>query len=454
MKRILIVDDEESIRKSLGGILSDEGYAVISKGSGTEGLKAFREKSPNAVLLDIWLPDRDGTGLLKEMLSIDRNIPVIMISGHSDISTAINTIKTGAYDFIEKPLSLERVLITVENALKLNDASEKKSAMAGSASADIEIIGEFEEMKRLNEKILKVAPSDAPVLITGENGTGKEMVAKLLHSKSLRKDEPFIAVNSAAIPEELVESEIFGHEKGAFTGATGKKKGRFELADGGTLFLDEIGDMSPRMQSKILRVLQDGKFQRVGGESDITVNVRVIAATNKNLELEIEKGFFRSDLFFRLNVINFRVPPLRERREDIPLLALFFLKIFDRGHKISFEEGALDLLKKYDFPGNVRELKNIIERLSILNPGGMITKKELEEELRIKPALARAAEAGDEPELTLSFRDAKESFEKRYLSFKLKENNYNITRTAENINMSRRNLQKRMAALKIDIPPA
>ena len=500
MKTILVIDDEDGIRSSLSGVLKDEGYAVASEASGEAGLKAFAEKMPNAVLLDVWLPDRDGADILRDMVKINKNIPVIMISGHSDIDTAIKTIKIGAYDFIEKPLSLDRLVITVENAVKFNGLSEKKAILAESLPEGFEFIGETESIKALKEKIIRAAPSSAPVFITGENGTGKEIAARAVHLNSLRKDEPFIAINCAAIPEELIESEIFGYEKGAFTGAAARKKGKFELADGGTIFLDEIGDMSLRMQSKILRVLQENKFQRVGGESEIESDVRVIAATNKDLESEISAGRFRRDLFYRLNVIPLFIPPLRERRDDVPLLINYFIKIFGgNAGKLEIEENAVNILKDYNWPGNVRELKNIIERFSILNMHNRITDKDVITELKIKadviasteiassspthrndtaaiasPANAIASEAdgvrrrrtesgeadqspADDLSLDFesfmsagSFKQAKEYFEKAYLIRKLKENNNNITRTAQILGMSRRNLQKRINCLNIN----
>ena len=454
MKLVLIIDDEESIRKSLTGILKDEGYGVISEGNGESGLKSFNEKQPNAVLLDVWLPDADGSDILSEMVKINKNIPVIMISGHSDIDTAIKTIKIGAYDFIEKPLSLDRLVITVENALKFNSLSEKKVILAESSPERFEFIGETEVVKSLKEKILKAAPSSAPVLIAGENGTGKEIAARAVHLNSLRKDEPFIAINCAAIPEELIESEIFGYEKGAFTGANARKKGKFEAADGGTIFLDEIGDMSLRMQSKILRVLQENKFQRVGGESEIEADVRVIDATNKNLENEIAAGRFRSDLFFRLNVIPLYIPPLRERKEDIPLLADYFIKIFGNySGRLEIDGQAINLLKKYDWPGNVRELKNIIERFSILNEHNKISEKDVLSELKMDAIAGGIHEKDNTLDVfteAASFKQAKENFEKAYIIRKLKENNGNITKTAKVLDMSRRNLQKRINCLNIN----
>ncbi len=501
MKTVLVIDDEESIRKSLSGILKDEGYNVLTEGSGKAGIKAFTEKSPNAVLLDVWLPDGDGAGVLEEMVKIDKKIPVIMISGHSDIDTAIKTIKIGAYDFIEKPLSLDRIIITVENAVKFNSLSEKKTIMAASipnpgGRGGLELVGESAAIKHLKEKIQKAAPSAAPALIAGENGTGKELVAIALHLNGLRNEEPFIAINCAAVPEDLIESEIFGYEKGAFTGAAGRKRGKFELADGGTIFLDEIGDMSLRMQSKILRVLQEGRFQRVGGESDVEADVRVIAATNKDLEAEISGGRFRRDLFYRLNVIPFFIPPLRERREDIPPLINYFIKIFcGNAARLEIDEPAMDVLKNYGWPGNVRELKNIIERFSILNLHNKITAQDVIGELKIKyPAEAQnngAGEAGgvagsdiivaspdkvvadeakqspadDSPPQNIlspknvndserfmsagSFKQAKEEFERAYLIRKLRENDGNITKTARILGMSRRNLQKRISSLNI-----
>ncbi|MDA8401365.1 MAG: sigma-54 dependent transcriptional regulator, partial [Deltaproteobacteria bacterium] len=497
MKLVLVIDDEDGIRSSLSGILKDEGYAVTSEASGEAGLKAFTEKMPNAVLLDVWLPDRDGADILRDMVKINKNIPVIMISGHSDIDTAIKTIKIGAYDFIEKPLSLDRLVITVENAVKFNGLNEKKAILAESLPEGFEFIGETESIKALKEKIMKAAPSSAPVFITGENGTGKEIAARAVHLNSLRKDEPFIAINCAAIPEELIESEIFGYEKGAFTGAAARKKGKFELADGGTIFLDEIGDMSLRMQSKILRVLQENKFQRVGGESEIESDVRVIAATNKDIESEISAGRFRRDLFYRLNVIPLFIPPLRERKDDVPLLINYFIKMFGgNAGRLEIEENAVNILKDYGWPGNVRELKNIIERFSILNIHNRITEKDVITELKIKenviaaiasaeiasssptprndtaviasPANVIASEAKQSPlnyssaenvhgsKIFLdfesymaagSFKQAKEYFEKAYLIRKLKENNNNITRTAQILGMSRRNLQKRINCL-------
>ncbi|MFW0883912.1 sigma-54-dependent transcriptional regulator [Candidatus Acidulodesulfobacterium sp. H_13] len=455
MKFVLIIDDEGSIRESLGGILGDEGYGVSSEGNGEAGLKSFRESPPNAVLLDVWLPDTDGVNILREMVKMDKKIPVIMISGHSDIDTAIQTIRIGAYDFIEKPLSLDRIVITVENAVKYNSVSEKKTILAGTLSGGFELIGESDGIKALKEKILKVASSTAPVLITGENGTGKEMIARAIHSNSIkRSEEPFIAINCAAIPDELIESEIFGHERGAFTGANGRKRGKFELADGGTILLDEIGDMSLRMQSKILRVLQENRFQRVGGETDVDVDVRVVAATNKDLESEIASGRFRSDLFYRLNVIPFFIPPLRERRHDIPLLIDYFINIFgDNVNRLRIDGDAVDIMKSYDWRGNVRELKNIIERFSILNSNNKITKEDVLSELKIEPLADKhnAEIVNDRGYMKInSFKQAKEDFERAFLSYKLKENDNNITKTAITLGMSRRNLQKRMDCLNIN----
>ncbi len=487
MKSILIIDDEESIRKSLEGIFIDEGYSVISEEFGEEGLKIFSEKLPNVVLLDIWLPDSDGINILNSMAKINKNIPVIMMSGHSDIDTAIKTIKMGAYNFIEKPLSLDRVLITIENAIKFNELNEKKITLAQSTLGyEDELIGNSDKIKDLKSRILKAAVSDAPILITGENGTGKELVAKSLHFNSLRLEEPFIAINCAAVPEDLIESELFGHEKGAFTGALARKKGKFELADGGTLFLDEIGDMSLRMQSKILRVLQDNKFQRVGGESTVEVNTRIIAATNKNLEDEIKKGNFRSDLFFRLNVIPFFIPPLRERKEDIPVLINYFIDKFNHNNKqklcIAIQNNAednakddvMELFKNYLWTGNVRELKNIIERFTIMHGGGKITKQDIADELKINieecgnnndddsndkrnSKLENNNIPADINNKTInkyvdinSLRKAKEAFERDYITVKLKENNFNISNTAKKIGMSRRNLYNRIILLNID----
>jgi Response regulator containing CheY-like receiver, AAA-type ATPase, and DNA-binding domains len=373
LPRILVIDDERSIRTTIQSILRDEGHETALCESGEEGLALYAREEFDLVLLDVWLPGMDGLAVLERMRSVNGSPPVIVISGHGSVETAVRATRLGAYDFLEKPLSLERVLLTVNHALadrKLRE--EVRSLKQQSVEMDEILIGDSEPMKRLEQQIRSAAPTNSRVLITGENGSGKEVIARTLHRYSLRCDASFVDVNCAAIPEELIESELFGHRKGAFTGAIDDRKGKFELADGGTLFLDEIGDMSLKTQAKVLRILQEQKFQKVGGQLTISVDVRVIAATNKNLEEQIAAGNFREDLYFRLNVIPIEVPPLRARGNDIILLAEHFLRRFaaetGRGLK-KLSPGAASVIKSYSWPGNVRELKNVVERLMILVPG-------------------------------------------------------------------------------------
>lgn len=366
---ILVVDDEIAIRRTLSEILSFEGYRVMEAADGAEGLKLFKDNNCNLVLCDIKMPKIDGNEFLQKALEINPDVPVIMISGHGTIETAVELVKKGAYDFLSKPPDLNRSLITIRNALeKVNLISETK-ILRKKISKTQEIIGQSAMIQRIKETIEKVAPTDARVLITGENGTGKELVARWLHEKSNRSANPLVEVNCAAIPSELIESELFGHEKGSFTSAIKQRIGKFEQADGGTLFLDEIGDMSLNAQAKVLRVLQEGKITRVGADKDINVNVRVVAATNKDLLKEVEDKKFRLDLYHRLSVILVHVPPLNERREDIPLLIDHFLKeiCFEYGiAKKGISKEAVDTLKHYNWTGNIRELRNVVERLVIL----------------------------------------------------------------------------------------
>ena len=363
MKTIMVVDDGIDIREALGGVFMDEGYDVTSAGTAEEALKKLESRVPEIVLLDIWLPGMDGIDALKEIKKRHPELPVIMISGHASIETAVKATKLGAYDFIEKPLSLDKVILTVEHALEQRRLVEENNELRVKALARYEIIGNSKAIEELQTAIRRAAPSNSTALITGENGTGKELVARNLHLLSLRSGKPFVEVNCAAIPEELIESELFGHEKGAFTSAVAQKKGKFDLADKGTIFLDEIGDMSLKTQAKVLRILQEQTFERVGGTGRISVDVRVIAATNKNLKEEIIKGAFREDLYYRLNVIPFLVPPLRERAGDIPLFIGHFLREFSREtsrEALTVSPEAVGILMKYDWPGNVRELKNVI----------------------------------------------------------------------------------------------
>jgi two-component system nitrogen regulation response regulator NtrX len=366
---VLIVDDEASIIESLEGILSDDGFEVSHAFNGYEALKKIEAESPDIVLLDIWMPGIDGIETLKEIKKQFPNLPVVMITGHGTIESAVDATKSGAFDFLEKPLSIDRVIVTINNALNFRRLEEENLYLRTKTIEKHSINGFSPAVQELNKEIMNAAPSTASILITGEHGTGKELVARTLHQFSSRPEEPFIIVNCAAIPEETIDSELFGHEKGAFPGASAKNKGKFELASGGTLFLDEIGDMNLKTQSKILRALESKTFQRIGGGRILSVDLRIIAATNKNLEAEITAGNFREDLLYRLNVIPVTVPALRHRKEDIPLLVDIFLKAAARekaGGPKSMDKNALDLIANYEWPGNVRELKNLVERLAIM----------------------------------------------------------------------------------------
>ncbi len=366
---VLIVDDEVTIIESLKGILSDDGFEVIHAYNGYEALKKIEAESPDIVLLDIWMPGMDGIETLKEIKKIAPNLPVVMITGHGTIESAVDATKSGAYDFLEKPLSIDKVMVTINNALNFRKLEEENIYLRKKSIEKNSITGTSPAVQKLYGEIMSAAPSDASILITGENGTGKEMVARTIHQFSLRPEQPFIIINCAAIPKENLDSELFGHEKGAFEEATSKNKGKFELASEGTLFLDEIGDMNINTQAKILRSLESKTFQRIGGGRTLHMDVRLIASSNKNLEKEIEVGNFRKDLYFRLNVIPIIVPPLRDRKEDIPMLVDTFLeKLSNQSSekKKTISENALNLLVDYEWPGNVRELKNLLERLSIM----------------------------------------------------------------------------------------
>jgi two-component system, NtrC family, nitrogen regulation response regulator NtrX len=452
---ILIVDDEEGIRSALAGILEDEGYRTVRAGDGVEALALCKRELPGLVLLDIWMPRMDGLETLKCLKEQYPALNVIMMSGHGTIETAVKSTKLGAYDFIEKPLSLEKVVLTVENALAMTRLKEENASLRGLVLQSHEMIGDSGAMLRLKEQIRMVAPTNASVLITGENGTGKELVARSVHFHSQRREKPFIEINCAAIPEELIESELFGHERGAFTGAVSQKKGKFDLADGGTLFLDEIGDMSLKTQAKVLRILQERKFERVGGTRTLEVDVRIVAATNKLLEEEIKSGSFREDLFYRLNVVPFKVPALRERRDDVPLLTGYFLDAFCRREgrelKLIVPE-AMEAMQRYDWPGNVRELKNIVERLVIMTPGGTISLNHLPDYFYAE-AIGREAGGGrlDSVLELSSLREAREEFEKEFIIQKLEEHDWNVSRTAEAIELERSNLHRKIKSYGIDM---
>lgn len=453
-KTILVVDDEKDIRISLTGILEDEGYQVLTADNGVEGLECARQEQPDLVLLDIWMPGMDGLETLERLKALFPQVTVIMISGHGTIETAVRATKLGAFDFIEKPLSLDKVLISVVNALRMKELRVENEELKRVVANEYEMVGTAPVMAALREQIMRVAPTTASVLVTGENGTGKELAARSIHYYSQRRDRPFVAINCAAIPEELIESELFGHERGAFTGAVAQKKGKFDLADGGTLFLDEIGDMSLRTQAKVLRIIQERCFERVGGTKQVTVDVRIVAATNKALNEEISHGRFREDLYYRLNVVPFRVPALRERQEDIPLLVQHFVAQFysreGREPKVFLPE-ALDLLARYDWPGNVRELKNIVERILIMTPGRTITAADVPE-LRGTPPMADLTEQRPEGGVAMgTLREAREGFEREFIIQKLEENDWNISRTAEVIELERSNLHRKIKSYGIDV---
>ena len=447
--KILVVDDERAIREILSVSLEDEGFEVRTAENGSDGLRQISEFRPQIVLLDIWMPgDLDGIDTLKLIKSEFPGVHVIMMSGHGTIETAVTATKLGAWDFVEKPLSIDRVVILLNNILSLEEEKADKMSLLNKLRTHLAMVGESEEMRHLKQLIARVAPTNSWGLITGENGVGKELVAQNIHYLSPRASKPFVDVNCAAIPDELVEAELFGYEKGAFTGATKMKVGRFDQANGGTLFLDEIADMSMDAQAKILRVLQEQSFQRVGGTETIKVDVRVLAATNKDLKAEIEAGRFREDLFYRLNVIPLKVPRLADRPSDIPSLVNHFGDHFAKESgqvRKVFTDEAMDLLAKYKWPGNVRELKNFLERVYILTPTDSI------EAADIRFAGLSAKEDNSEEYHVENFREARDRFERAYLEKKISENNGNITKTAENIGLERSYLHRKIKSYGIEV---
>src|SRR5256714_1215903 len=442
--RILVIDDEAPIRDSLKMTLEYEGYEFIGAATGQEGLALAEREAPDLVLLDVKMPGMDGIEVLERLRNMNDALPVVVVSGHGTISTAVEATKKGAFDFIEKPFASERVLVSLRNALDSRQLRDENRSLKKAVEIRHQMIGDSAGLKHVMAAVARAAPTNATVLITGESGVGKELVARTIHRNSLRSRERFVQVNCAAIPEELIESELFGHEKGSFTGATEKQVGKFEQADRGTIFLDEVGDMSAKTQAKVLRVLQEGEVERLGSARTVKVDVRVIAATNKNLEEEIEKGHFREDLYFRLSVIPIRVPPLRDRREDIPALVRHFVDMFSRENNVRpkrITQAALDALARYRWRGNIRELRNTVERMIIMTSADTIEAADLPETVR-SPAAWPGAGSGpaapkqpndSEAARAGTLREFKENAERMFLVGKLRENGWNISKTAEGI---------------------
>ena len=459
--RILVIDDEAAIRDSLRMILEYEDYQFLGAASGQEGIALVQRDRPDLVLLDIKMPGMDGIEVLRKLHAHDETLPIVMISGHGTTATAVEAIRSGAVDFLDKPLSSERVIVTLQNALRQSELRSENRELKLAMESKYEIVGQSGALRTVLDAVKRAAPTNATVLLLGESGVGKELVARTIHRNSPRAGQRFVQVNCAAIPEELIESELFGHEKGSFTGATEKQIGKFEQADRGTIFLDEIGDMSQKTQAKVLRVLQEQEVERLGSARTIKVDVRVIAATNKNLEEAIQRAEFREDLYFRLNVIPIVVPPLRDRREDIPQLVQHFAKLAGEEHNLRpkrFDAAAMDALQRYRWRGNIRELRNTIERLMIMSPGDIIRAEDLPPDVRsseVPPRSSVVAEttAGPPASGTVTappspgagtLREFKDAAERAYLVQKLRENNWNISKTAEVIDTPRSNLYKKL----------
>jgi two-component system nitrogen regulation response regulator NtrX len=459
--RILVIDDEAAIRDSLRMILEYEDYQFLGAAGGQEGIALVQRDRPDLVLLDIKMPGMDGIEVLRKLHAFDETLPIVMISGHGTTATAVEAIRSGAVDFLDKPLSSERVIVTLQNALRQSELRSENRELKLAMESRYEIVGQSSALRAVLDAVKRAAPTNATVLLLGESGVGKELVARTIHRNSPRAGQRFVQVNCAAIPEELIESELFGHEKGSFTGATEKQIGKFEQADRGTIFLDEIGDMSQKTQAKVLRVLQEQEVERLGSARTIKVDVRVIAATNKNLEEGIQRGEFREDLYFRLNVIPIVVPPLRDRREDIPQLVQHFAKLTGDEHNLRpkrFDAAAMDVLQRYRWRGNIRELRNTVERLLIMSPGDIIRVEDLPADVRSSdlpprssivaeptagaPASGTATAAASPGAGTL--REFKDAAERAYLVQKLRENNWNISKTAEVIDTPRSNLYKKL----------
>jgi two-component system nitrogen regulation response regulator NtrX len=449
MPSILIVDDEPGVRSALGGVLRDEGYEVDAVDSGEACLERLLRQAYDVVVLDVWLPGMDGLATLSRMRERQIEAQVVIISGHGSVESAVRAIKMGAFDFVEKPLSLDKTVLVVRNALRQRRLEAENLALRARVDAQHTMIGESYAMVKLREHVAMAAPTNGRVLIFGENGTGKELVARTIHAMSRRRTAPFVEVNCAAIPEELIESELFGHIRGAFTGAVADRRGKFELAHGGTIFLDEIGDMSLKTQAKVLRVLQEQVMEAVGGSTRIRVDARVLAATNKDLPAEIKAGRFREDLFFRLNVVPIFVPPLRERSGDIPLLADHFMAMLAREYgrrPKTFEADAVAILQRYSWPGNVRELRNIVERLMIMVPGDRVGVRDL-------TFLDQGGDATGPVDVSVGaiepLHEARDEFERQYILRALAAQHGNISRTADILGVERSNLYRKMRAFGI-----
>jgi two-component system nitrogen regulation response regulator NtrX len=447
MPSILIVDDEPGVRSALSGVLRDEGYNVDAVESGEACLDRLSRRAFDVIVLDVWLPGMDGLATLARMRERQVDSQVVIISGHGNVESAVRAIKMGAFDFVEKPLSLDKTVLVVRNALRQRRLEAENRALRARVDAQHTMVGESPGLMRLREQVAMAAPTNGRVLIFGENGTGKELVARNIHALSLRRTGPFVEVNCAAIPEELIESELFGHVRGAFTGAVADRRGKFELAHGGTIFLDEIGDMSLKTQAKVLRVLQEQVMEAVGGSTRIKVDARVLAATNKDLLAEIKGGRFREDLYFRLNVVPISVPPLRDRREDIGLLADHFMAVLAKeyGRRAKrFDADALERLQRYSWPGNVRELRNVIERLMIMVPGERVAVRDVLF-LEQGASLLTAAETGP----IMPLHDARDDFERQYILRALAAQQGNMSRTADALGVERSNLYRKMRSFGI-----
>jgi len=466
--KILVIDDEGAIRDSLRMILEYEDYQFVGAASGQEGLALAQRERPDLVLLDIKMPGMDGMEVLRKLHALDETLPVVMISGHGTTATAVDAIRSGATDFLDKPLSSERVIVTLRNALTQSELRTENRELRLAMESRYEIVGQSPALRQVLEAVKRAAPTNATVMLLGESGVGKELVARTIHRNSPRNGQRFVQVNCAAIPEELIESELFGHEKGSFTGATEKQIGKFEQADRGTIFLDEVGDMSPKTQAKVLRVLQEQEVERLGSARTTKVDVRVISATNKNLDEAIQRGEFREDLFFRLNVIPITVPPLRERRDDIPALVQHFARRSSEEHNLKpkkFDSSAMEVLQRYRWRGNIRELRNAVERLLIMAPNDIIRADDLPREYSSSTATATAAPAiarpvappadengsaasesrdAEAPATGGTLREFKDAAERAYLVQKLRENAWNISKTAEVIDTPRSNLYKKL----------